>query len=268
MSCYVPILLYHDLESHSCPNEKLNAAAMDTVVDFDRFKSQIEYLSKNGYKTITLDEYFTFRNQNKVISSKSIIISFDDGHYSNYRLALPVLVKYGYKAVFFIVADRVGTAHHLTETQIKEMVDHGMEIGSHGVTHKYLPLMGWSEIKAEISDSKKKLEYYSGQTIQFFGFPGGHYNRHSLKLLKKTGYTGACSCLQGLNSLKTNPFLLKRIEIRKKCTIDEFKNTFNTANIAFYYFIDLWKHFVRNLIGLKTYTNLRKRFYKYYIFKR
>jgi peptidoglycan/xylan/chitin deacetylase (PgdA/CDA1 family) len=269
VSVKIPILLYHDLESLDCPSEKSDAATSDTVVDAENFESQIRYFAENGYTTISIREYFEFRRRKNPILPKQVIITFDDGHYSNYLLALPVLQKYGFRATFFIIADRVDhNEYHMTSVQLKEMTEQGMEIGSHGLTHKYLPLMEHAEIEHELRESRRLLESIIQQPVEYLAFPGGHYNRNILKLLISAGYKGACSCLQGLNTLNTNPYLLKRIEIRKRFSLDEFEHIFHPAHIAFYQLIDFWKGLIRRSIGLNAYTRLRSKLYKFYIFKR
>jgi len=253
MESKVPILLYHDLESPDFPNEKKNLATRNTVVNAHDFEDQLEYLSKNGYKTLSIEEYFNYRYNKKSIASKSIIITFDDGHFSNYYIAFPILQKYGFSATFFIVSDKVDSKNHLRLEQINKMVDEGMEIGSHGLTHTYLPLMSNEEIEYELRQSKENLENIIKHPVDYFAFPGGHYNQHVLKLLSLCGYNGACSCHQGLNDMNTSPYLLKRIEIRKNVSINEFEKIFQPANIGFYQLVDLCKFFFRKAIGLKAY---------------
>jgi Predicted xylanase/chitin deacetylase len=265
----IPILLYHDLESIDCPNEKSNLAAKETVVDIDNFESQIRYLAENNYETISIDGYFKYikKDQQKPLTGK-IIITFDDGHYSNYKLAFPILVKYGFKATFFITTNWLNQKFHLSSDHIREMAGKGMEICSHGLTHNFLSEMDTEEIKFELSESKRILESIIKQPVDYIAFPGGHYNSKVLSLLKTSGYKGACSCLQGLNSPKTNQWLLKRIEIRKNVSVDQFKHIFNPLNITFYQIVDSLKGLFRRTVGLETYSNIRSKLYKYYLFKR
>jgi len=262
------ILLYHDLDSIDFPNEKTNLATRGTIVTANQFESQIKYLAENNYESISIKDYFGYITQKKQLPSKKIIITFDDGHYSNYHVALPILLKYKFKAIFFIIASRINQPYHLSEDQIIDMANKGMEIASHGLTHKYLLHMDHNEIWHELLESKWILESVVKQSINYFAFPGGHYNENVLKLLKRAGYKGACSCLQGKNAIKTNPFLLKRIEIRGNVTNNKFKQTFNIVYIECYQFIDLVKRSFRKAMGLNTYSNIRSKFYKYYIFKR
>ncbi len=268
MKSKTPILLYHDLESPDCPNEKTNVATKGTVVSLDEFEGQMEYFFNKGYQTISLDEYFSLRTADNTTPRKRLVITFDDGHYSNYQLAYPVLIKYGYTASFFIIAERIDQKFHLSTSQIQEMRNNAMEIGSHGVTHNYLPLMNYTKISAELRESKQTLESIISYPVNYFAFPGGHYNKDVLDALVESRYTGACSCLQGLNTFDSNPYLLKRIEIRRQFSSHELDHLFNPVFINFYQFIDWWKRALRRTVGLEKYAELRSRLYKFYILRR
>ena len=259
------ILLYHDLESLTCVNEKKGLAIEDTIVDADAFDEQMLYLFERGYETLSIADFLSVPTAN---TGKKIIITFDDGHLSNYHLAFPILKKYGFSATFFIVGDRINCEHHMTADQIHEMAVHGMEIGSHGYTHGFLPLMTENEIRYELTASRDVLVSLLGTPIHLFAYPGGHYNKKIIDLLPLCSYKGACSCLQGSNLPEANPWLLKRIEIRNKTSIEDFAKIFTSKHIRFYQLIDCLKMAIRQTVGLERYALLRQRLYKFYLFKR
>ena len=61
------------------------------------------YLSKNDYKTLNADELFERENSSNINHNKEVVLTFDDGHISLYEVAYPLLKKYGFKAVAFII---------------------------------------------------------------------------------------------------------------------------------------------------------------------
>lgn len=260
------ILLYHDLDSDTAVSEKESRAARDTVVHVTEFEKQMRFLWENGYSTVSISEYLCFTNPSQM--RNKIIITFDDGHWSNYFLAWPVLKKYGFTASFFIVGDRIGKPYHMTGPQIRELAGNGMEIGSHGHTHRFLPLLVDKAVEEELMDSKAVLEKVIKKPVPLFAFPGGHYNRKILHMLRECGYSGACSCIQGLNPVHPDPYLLKRIEVRQKTTIKDFSKIFDPTLIFFYQAVDMIKYGIRRMVGLQNYARLRQRLYKLYLFKR
>lgn len=267
MTSRLPILLYHDLESFQVPNEKTNRATKSTVVQYHQFESQLQYLRENGFQAISLHRFFQIKDDSNSLFKK-IIITFDDGHYSHYQIAFDLLQKYNFTGTFFIITDRIDQPNYLTSAQIRELANAGMEIGSHGSSHRYLPLLPENRISDELIRSKATLEEMTGYPVHFFAYPGGHYNKKLLIQLRTSGYVGACSCLQGMNSSHTDTFLLRRLEVRRNVSIHNFHNYFNPGAIFYYQFIDKAKQMLKTAIGLNRYSKVRHQLFKFYFFKR
>lgn len=67
------------------------------------FKSQIEYLYNNNYETIGADEFYSCIKGDIPIPPKTVLLAVDDGRKSFFEYGFPILQKYGYKAVVFII---------------------------------------------------------------------------------------------------------------------------------------------------------------------
>lgn len=87
----VSILLFHDVNK----------------VDADK---AFAYISKK-YKVISLEQYIEAVQNNTKLPKRALIITFDDGHVSNYTL-LPVLEKYRVPVTVFLCASIVNTKRH------------------------------------------------------------------------------------------------------------------------------------------------------------
>ena len=88
----VPILLYH----HFLTNEELKEYdnSDEYAVNTDVLKEQMEYLYKNGYQSITLDELYEWKQGNFDIPKKCFVITIDDGLTSTFRYAKEIFEKY------------------------------------------------------------------------------------------------------------------------------------------------------------------------------
>jgi peptidoglycan/xylan/chitin deacetylase (PgdA/CDA1 family) len=92
----IPVLMYHHVSSSGGP---LNISP-------ENFESQIQWLARNGYVTLTTDEFARFLHGSPM-PRKSVLLTFDDGYLDNYVYAHPVLLRYGLNAVMFLVTGRV-----------------------------------------------------------------------------------------------------------------------------------------------------------------
>jgi peptidoglycan/xylan/chitin deacetylase (PgdA/CDA1 family) len=71
------------------------------------FESQLSWLKENGYRSLTTRQ-FADHLDGQVAPAKSVLITFDDGYLDNWVYAAPLLRKYGYTAVVFLVTSWVG----------------------------------------------------------------------------------------------------------------------------------------------------------------
>ncbi|MDF2635744.1 MAG: polysaccharide deacetylase [Pelosinus sp.] len=199
----VPMLAYHQV------------GEVDDIysVTPGQFEEQMEYLQKNGYHAISLEELFDFYEGKGNLPAKPIIITFDDGYADNYLTALPILEKYNLSATVFIVPSLMGTVDYLSWEQVVEMQKRHTEIGSHTMSHIGMNEISAAEQKREAVTSKTALEQQLGKPIHFFAYPYGQFSTTSQQILKETGYKGACSGIPGLNDKNTNSYALKRINV-------------------------------------------------------
>jgi peptidoglycan/xylan/chitin deacetylase (PgdA/CDA1 family) len=92
----IPVLMYHHVSSSGDP----------LTISPENFESQIGWLARNGYVTLTADEFARFLH-GSLMPRKSVLLTFDDGYLGNYVHAHPILLRYGFNAVMFLVTGRV-----------------------------------------------------------------------------------------------------------------------------------------------------------------
>src|SRR4030067_477331 len=119
MSTY-PILMYHGI--HDRPETPGHYDPVYSVTP-SCFGQHLDWLIKNGYRTVLLDEVLQSTKQEKVV-----VITFDDGDVSNYLLAAPLLEERGMRAEFFVTTGRIGKAGSMTAEQLATLAKRGMSI--------------------------------------------------------------------------------------------------------------------------------------------
>jgi len=106
-----------------------------------------------------------------------LTMTFDDGHSSHYRYAVPVLQDHSCRGIFFVTVGWTGMRPgYMDWQQLRDIVSMGHEVQSHGWSHKYLTYCSAPELSAELQRSKKTLEDRLGTPVEALSAPGGVWN--------------------------------------------------------------------------------------------
>jgi peptidoglycan/xylan/chitin deacetylase (PgdA/CDA1 family) len=154
-------------------------------VRVQEFDDQMKYMKDHGYQCITFDDLPNIRNYDK-----PFIITFDDGYEDNFYNVYPILQKYDFKAVIYMVTEYIDKGSFLKTAQIKAMTDR-IRFGSHTVSHELLSTLQPAEIERQLKESKETLQALTGQKIDAIAYPFGDYNDTVLELTGKYYTYGA-----------------------------------------------------------------------------
>lgn len=104
-------------------------------------------------------------------------------------------------------------------SQLREMQDDGMEVGSHGVNHRMLAKLPPELMKAELVESRRRIGVELGRPAQVVSYPvGGHdaFNRQVEVAARAAGYEMACSYLAGTSRPTAESlFALRRLPVER-----------------------------------------------------
>ncbi|MFM1548084.1 MAG: polysaccharide deacetylase family protein [Lentisphaeria bacterium] len=179
----VPVLMYHGFTEDQ-------SATSTLVITLDNFERQMTYLAKNNFNVINASELADYLANGKELPPKTIVLTFDDGYKSFFDLAYPVLQKHGLPATAYLFVDGLAKPDDLERA--KGMSAKGLvEIGSHGVTHRMLPLLDPDEITWELVSSKEQLEAEFGVPVETFCYPVGAITEAIVTETAAAGYTAA-----------------------------------------------------------------------------
>lgn len=115
-------------------------------------------------------------------------ITFDDGNATDVRIALPALAKRGMKAQFFVCSGLIGREGYLSVSELRELTDAGMTVGSHGMAHKAWRKLQSGQMRQEITEARDRLEQLLGARVSRAACPFGAYDRLSLAALRECGF--------------------------------------------------------------------------------
>lgn len=202
----IPVLNYHQINDRDH-----NALTVST----EQFAAQMQYLTDNGYHTITGEELADALDGKIELPDNPVLITFDDGYRDNYKNAFPILKEHQMKAMVFLISDYVSTyPNYLTWGQAQEMQEHGIEFGSHTLNHVELnKLPSNDEILHQLKNSKAAIEWHLETPVHFLAYPCGSYNADVMAATKAAGYRAAFTVQYGPDRADTNHYAMNRIPI-------------------------------------------------------
>ena len=220
----VPVLMWHNLAEES---------SGDMTISVDTFRAQIEALHEAGFKTVSLQQLYDYVRFGTELPEKPIVLTFDDGYFSNYEYAFPILQEYDMQATIFAIGVSVGkdtykdTDHamtpHFGADEAREMVDSGLisvqshtfdmhqwppfEDGNAQVRETLLPFDGEADadyeaaVEADFAESRELLESITGQPVNALAFPEGAYVTLTQDALRSAGAEMTFTTVRAVNTV-------------------------------------------------------------------
>lgn len=111
----IPVLTYHGI---------VNEADGSNVL-LNNFEDQMFILKKNGWSTITFEDFFEYMQGNKELPDKSFLLTFDDGQKLSYYPVDPILEALDFRAVIFVITKHSlgsGSKYYLSKKELIKML--------------------------------------------------------------------------------------------------------------------------------------------------
>ncbi len=250
--------MYHEVAARS----EIDALARKTqrgyILDHDDFEQEMELLARAGFHSISLSDLRNWSLAQTSLPPKPIIITFDDGFAGNFRHALPVLVRLGFTATFFVVTNKIGDPAMLTWSELAEMNRHGMSIQSHTANHPLLSTLTETRTREELIESKHTIEDKLGAPVNFLSLPNGDSNPFYVQIAQENGYLGGCCSRFGFNDRNTDPFFWRRIAVKHPAHLKKFHDVVlqKSRALATHQMTAVAKGTASWLLGKKNYDRL------------
>jgi peptidoglycan/xylan/chitin deacetylase (PgdA/CDA1 family) len=154
-------------------------------------------------------------------------ITVDDGNRSDFTHILPLILKRGIRAKFFICTDRLDHPAFLTRYQIRSLLGAGMEIGSHGVGHRSWGDISANELTEEVESSRRILEELCKVPVDEAACPYGTYDRRVLSALRRARYRRVYTSDGGISP--QGSWMVPRTTITRQMSIDMIRRLVMTG---------------------------------------
>ncbi|WP_326909189.1 polysaccharide deacetylase family protein [Sedimentibacter sp. MB31-C6] len=178
----IMILMYHGIGEEETVWQRTAA----------NFRKDLEYMYKNGYRMISLNDYA----KGEIYTEEGytpIILTFDDGRQNNFNLieengemvidsncAVGILEEFKSKypdfnvtASFFLGTNPFGQIDY-AEQKLNWLIENDYDIGNHTYSHNKMELLTGEEIQAEIGSVNNIIgEYISDYSVETLALPHG-----------------------------------------------------------------------------------------------
>lgn len=188
-SAVVSILGYHDFRDRG---------GSPMLIAAPKFREQMQAIKDSKIPVISLSDVMAWKKGEKNIPEEAIVITMDDGWEGVHTFAYPVLRDFGFPFTIYLYKKYVNIGgRSLSWDQIKEMMQHGCEIGSHSVSHESLKKRTKSAktdadfqqwILSELKDSREFLEQNLKIKCTSFAYPFGIFDEAVMETGLQIGY--------------------------------------------------------------------------------
>ena len=190
----VPILMYHRIG---------NEGEDIWWVRVEDFEAHLRFLREQGYRSILPSDLVAHRRWGKPLPPKPIVLTFDDGYLNSLQNAEPLLKKYGFRGIVYLVTGKIADDARdrqamegtplLTWPEVRAMRRRGtLTFGGHTRSHANLAALPdpYPEIRGCYTDIRRK----GGFRPDAFCYPNGEYRPETLRAVRRAGFTTAVTC--------------------------------------------------------------------------
>ncbi len=215
----IPVLTYHFFKDDNYGN-------IITVKNTD-FYEQMKYLYDNNYYNPTTKELEQYIDGTKTLPKKSVIITIDDGAYSVYKYAYPILKKFNIRAILYIITSYVKDydetkekSWFISSKMYEEMKSSpNIYLNSH-TSNMHAESANSTIVRIDrgnyndvVVDLKESINFLGNS--ESFCYPFGIYNNQAMNAVKEAGFpiaftTNVGNVYVGDNKLELNRQYINR----------------------------------------------------------
>jgi peptidoglycan/xylan/chitin deacetylase (PgdA/CDA1 family) len=190
----------------------------------DAFEAQLRYLRDAGFTTVALSQWFSAVRRRRPLPARPVVITFDDGYRDFEANAWPLLQRYGFGALVFLVADLIGASARwdthfgkplplMGWDEIRRLASQGVEFGAHSSSHRPMTGLTPTEIAREAVRSRVVIERGLGHGVETFAYPYGDTDPVVEHVVGASGFQLGLTCRPGPAEPRDSALALPRIEV-------------------------------------------------------
>jgi peptidoglycan/xylan/chitin deacetylase (PgdA/CDA1 family) len=106
---------------------------------------------------------------------------------------------------------------YLTWPEVRAWVELGHTVGAHTASHPILARVPAAGVRDELRQSRAAIERQIGHAVDLFAYPHGRavdFTDETARIVAEEGFVAACTTIEGLNDLTSDPHALHRFCVR------------------------------------------------------
>lgn len=226
----VPVLMYHRICDDPAP------ALARYATSPAAFSAQMEWLKKDGYTTITTEDFANSLWEGKALPERPVLVTFDDGYHDNLLHAVPALRRLGMTATIFIPTDHVGgtadwdrrfapPAPLMGWQELAQVQKAGLDLASHNSSHRPMTALSSQELRDSTRLARQMLRAKLGIDSTTLAYPFGIHDQAVERMLIEEGYRVGFTTLSRRYRKGDRIMAVPRIEVRGGMALDHFAAT-------------------------------------------
>ena len=180
----------------------------------DVFEEVLQFIHGGGYDPIWFEDLGDLGGYDR-----PVILTFDGAYEGVYTDVLPLIQKFNTKITVFVWPDDIGTAGHLTASQLDTLVSSGLvslQVGAPPYSDYATP-MDQTELLSQLRSARNKIGEISGEYPIAFAYPAGSVNRDAIEAASEVfRFCVRRSALRAMNTTDDDFSIIYRYTVEKE----------------------------------------------------
>jgi glycosyltransferase involved in cell wall biosynthesis/peptidoglycan/xylan/chitin deacetylase (PgdA/CDA1 family) len=194
----------------------------------DELRRQLRALVRRGFRFVAVDELLRLLGDGSPVPRRALLLTFDDAYLDQRREALPIVRELGIPAVVFVPTAHVGGRNAWDArfgapelplcgaAELAELRAAGVELGSHGRTHRPLAGLDEAELATELDGSAAELARLGLGRPRLLSYPHGVHDATVRAAAAACGYQAAFTVEPGRIRRGSGALALPRVEVFRR----------------------------------------------------
>jgi peptidoglycan/xylan/chitin deacetylase (PgdA/CDA1 family) len=192
-----------------------------------QFAAHLDVITGSGRTPLTIGALAGHLAGRAPLPPRPVLLTFDDGFADLPGPTAATLAGRGLPATAYLTTGAIAPggrsllppAPMMTLAQAAGLADHGMEVGSHTVTHAQLDTLSTRDLTVELRSSRAVLEDTLGRPVRHLAYPHGYNSAKVRRLAARAGYETATAVRHALSSDRDERYRIARLIVRRTHTV-------------------------------------------------